>query len=303
MTRGIPYRFIPRPACPMCGQADAGIHGMRLDKSQGRRPRTVSGVGVTVKKCRACELIFADPMPAPLDLSDHYGLPPEAYWTPEYFTVSEDYFAAEISAAKRMLGGASGKVALDIGAGIGKGMVALTRAGFDTWGIEPSPSFRERALAGGEIAADRLQRASIEDAVFPPATFDLITFGAVLEHIQEPGEALVRALGWLKTGGVIQAEVPSSRHLIAKLANVFFALQGLNYVTNISPMHPPYHLYEFGLKSFEKHGRRFGYSVAEHSYQVAPIYHLPKLLHPPLRALMRATDSGMQLTVWIRKNA
>ena len=33
-------------------------------------------------------------------------------------------------------------------------------------------------------------------------------------------------------------------------------MRGTNYVTNISPMHSPFHLYEFGLKSFEELGKK-----------------------------------------------
>jgi 2-polyprenyl-3-methyl-5-hydroxy-6-metoxy-1,4-benzoquinol methylase len=285
----------------MCGQSKTKILGMRLNQSQGRHPRRVSGVGVSVRKCLTCELIFADPMPVPLDMSDHYELPPTAYWTPSYFAIVEDYFSAEIESAKALLGGPDGKVALDIGAGIGKCMVALARAGFEVYGIEPSASFRDLALAEMGIAAERLQLASIEDASFSPNTFDFITFGAVLEHLQEPGQAIVKALEWLKPNGVIQAEVPSSRYLMSRIVNMFFALHGVNYVTNISPMHIPYHLYEFGLNSFRVHGRRFGYEVCLYSYQVGSIYHLPRILHPPLRVTMDITNTGMQLTVWIRK--
>lgn len=37
--------------------------------------------------------------------------------------------------------------ALDIGAGLGKGMLSLQNAGFDTYGFEPSIPFYEKAMA------------------------------------------------------------------------------------------------------------------------------------------------------------
>lgn len=89
------------------------------------------------------------------------------------------------------------------------------------------------------IVADRLQLAGVEDATFSPDSFDFVTFGAVLEHIQEPGRAVERAMQWLKPGGVMHAEVPSSRYLISKVVNGYFSLRGVNLVTNLSPMHPP----------------------------------------------------------------
>ena len=68
-------------------------------------------------------------------------------------------------------------------------------------------------------------------------------------------------------------------------------------------MHVPYHLYEFALDSFEKNGERCGYSVVEHTVDVASIYNIPRLFHPLLRSVMSRNDTGMQLIVWLRKNA
>src|SRR5205085_2091982 len=83
----------------------------------------------------------------------------------------------------------------------------------------------------------------------PENFFDFITFGAVLEHLYHPAACLEKALQWLKPEGILQVEVPSSKHLVSKLINIYFTLIGTNFVTNISPMHAPFHMYEFSLKS------------------------------------------------------
>jgi SAM-dependent methyltransferase len=273
--------------------------GLRLNGTQGARPREATGIAVSIKKCRDCELVFADPQPIPALLSDHYGVPPDAYWSANAFEWSPAYFAEEITTAKRLLPFRQGMTALDIGVGLGKAMQSLTHAGFDAWGIEPSEPFYQRAVE--RIGPERLRLAAVEDAHFDAASFDFITFGAVLEHIYRPSEALAKALHWLKPGGIIQVEVPSSAHFMSKIFNLYFRLMGTNYVTNISPMHTPFHLYEFGLTSFERNGRINGYEIAEHLYQVCGIYHVPKALHGPLRWWMARTNTGMQLTVYLRK--
>ncbi|HEX7887929.1 MAG TPA: class I SAM-dependent methyltransferase [Ramlibacter sp.] len=296
------YEFIPVGECEMCGSRHHKVLGLRMNRSQGRHPRRVSGVGVTLKKCLQCELIFADPRPKPTEISEHYGVPPESYWTrPGHWDTPPEYFAREIAEAKRLLRFTPGMTALDIGAGLGKAMVAMQRAGFDVHGIEPSEPFRRHTIANAGIAPERLQLAGIEDAQYAPASFDFITFGAVLEHLQEPGRAIEKVMHWLKPGGVVQAEVPSSRHLVAKLINAFYALNGLNYVTNLSPMHSPYHLYEFSIESFRQHARRFDYEVVEHRHEVCSIYNVPRVLHPLLRSYMARTGTGMQLTVWLQR--
>ena len=283
----------------MCGTGDFRMLGMRLSASQGLSPRKAEGIAVPVKKCSACGLVFSAPQPIPNELSDHYGTPPEEYWSADawHWKWAPDYFGSEIARAKSLLSFTPGMKALDIGVGLGKAMKSLTAADFDAWGIEPSEPFRRKAVEVMGIAPDRIQLAAMENAEYPPGTFDFISFGAVLEHLYEPRAALERAMGWLKPGGILHAEVPSSDHLMSKLLNTYFRLRGTNYVTNLSPMHSPFHLYEFSLASFKN------FDVAYHEYQVCGIYHVPRLLHPPLRWLMRATNTGMQLSVFLRKPA
>ena len=294
------YDFQTIERCKMCGSTRHKVHGLRLNRSQGLRPRAVSGIAVSIEKCSDCGLLFANPLPVPEHLSDHYGLPPEDYWAAEVKSWDPTYFAKEIATAKRLIGFRQGMTALDLGAGLGKCMKSLTEAGFDASGIEPSDQFRDKAIELMGADAGRLQAATLEEAEFAPNSFDFITFGAVLEHLYDPDLALRKALGWLRPGGVIQAEVPNADFLVAKLVNVFFRLRGTNFITNTNPMHPPFHIYEFTLNSFEKNGARSGYEVVEHDYMVCTIYHVPKLLHPPLRWWMDRMNSGMQLTVWLR---
>jgi SAM-dependent methyltransferase len=232
-------------------------------------------------------------------------MPPEEYWGADqwHWQWTPDYFSTEIGHAKRLLPFAPGMKALDIGVGLGKSMKSLEHAGFEAYGIEPSEPFYDKALSIMGLDQSRVTLAAVEEAEFPKDMFDFITFGAVLEHVYSPSLALSRAMSWLKPGGIIQAEVPSSHHLIPKFLNLFFRLRGTNYVTNISPMHSPFHLFEFSLRSFEKNGRRIGYEVAHHDFTVCAIYHLPKLVHPPLRWWMRRRNSGMQIAVYLRKPA
>jgi 2-polyprenyl-3-methyl-5-hydroxy-6-metoxy-1,4-benzoquinol methylase len=287
------YTFRPVARCDMCDSTRFRVLGMRLNGRQGMRPARASGIAVTVKQCRDCDLIFSDPQPVPRDLSDHYGLPPEDYWTADVFSRDESYFSDEIETAKRLLSFRTGMTALDIGAGLGKTMHSLTAAGFDTWGIEPSRPFYERAVQ--QVDPARLAMTTLEDAVFEPACFDFITFGAVLEHLYSPSASIDKALTWLRPGGIVHAEVPNADHLVSKIINTYFRLRGTNYVTHISPMHPPYHLYEFTRRSFKK------YRLAAHRFMVCSVINLPGFTHPLLKWWMARTDTGMQLTVYLTR--
>jgi SAM-dependent methyltransferase len=190
--------------------------------------------------------------------------------------------------------------ALDIGAGIGKGMRAMTAAGMDVWGIEPSASFRAAALQMG-IDPTRLVAQPLEGASFERNKFDFVTFGAVLEHLPNPAQALERALGWLRPNGVLHAEVPSSDWLVARLVNTYFRLTGTEFVTQTSPMHAPFHLFEFTPESFLRNGERVGYHVVRVDRFTCGSLAGVALIDRALQRIMRATGTGMQLGLWLRK--
>ncbi|MFM7710552.1 MAG: class I SAM-dependent methyltransferase [Ferruginibacter sp.] len=245
-------------------------------------------------------LIFSNPMPVPINIQDHYGIPPEEYWKEDYFDVASDYFYREIEQSKQLVDFQAGMKSLDIGAGIGKCMIAMRKAGYDSYGIEASVPFFERAISKMGVSAEKLQCSAIENAYFPENHFDFITFGAILEHLYDPSSVLLNAVKWLKPGGIIHVEVPSSHWLIGSMINLYYRLTGTGFVTNLSPMHVPFHLYEFGIDSFRRNGEMIGYSIVLHEYYVCNTY-LPKIFDYLLKSYMRKTSRGMQLCVWLRK--
>ncbi len=293
------YRFEPVVACVMCGSTGAKTLGRRLNGHQGLRPRRAVGVATTVVQCRACGLIYANPRPVPETLAQHYDRPPEEYWQARYFEQEVDYFGYYADRFRRLWSGTGVPRALDVGAGLGKAMAALERRGFETFGIEPSAAFHSRATANG-IDPDRLQLAEVEDAEYEPGSFDFVSFASVLEHLHDPAAALTRVLEWLAPNGLIFVEVPSARWLLARLLNRAHRTRGLDYVTNLSPMHPPYHLYEFTLDSFSRHGQHTSYEVIDHRFVPCDTF-LPRHAGAFARRVMAATDTGMMLEVWLRQ--
>lgn len=296
------YNFNYIAQCDMCGSGTDKhkILGKRLNRSQGKRPKQKVGITTTVVKCSDCGLVYANPQPVPVDLQDHYGVPPETYWKESYLKLDESYFQKEIRRAKELTGFRDGMKSLDIGAGLGKAMLALQKAGFDVYGFEPSKQFHERAISEMGILPEKLKLGMIEEMNYPANTFDFISFGAVLEHLYEPSASILKALHWLKPGGIIHIEVPSSDWLINKIINLYYKLLRTDYVGNISPMHEPYHLYEFGLKSFQEHSKMHGYDLAFYEYYVCQTF-MPKFADPFLKRYMKKTRTGMQLCVWLRK--
>lgn len=288
--------------CNMCGsKADKHkILGKRLNSSQGKNPKNKIGITTTIVKCTNCGLIYSNPQPVPFDIQDHYGVPPESYWEENYFTVTDNYFQGEIERLKTLLDFREGTKSLDIGAGLGKQMIALSKTGFDAYGFEPSIQFHKIAVSKMGINPEKLKLGMIEEIEYPENHFDFISFGAVLEHLYDPSDSILKAMKWLKPNGIIHIEVPSSDWLIGKIINLVYKLKRTDYVGNLSPMHEPFHLYEFGLKSFEEHARQHGYELAFYEYYVCQTF-MPKIADYILKPYMRWTNMGMQICVWLRK--
>ena len=179
-------------------------------------------------------------------------------------------------------------------------MASLDAEGFATFGLEPSSSFRDRAISHTGIAADRLALSRIEDADYPQGMFDLVTFGAVLEHLPDPSGAIVRALQWTRPGGLVHIEVPSADWLMARLVDLVYRIQRQDLTCHLSPLHIPFHLFEFTPRSFERHAARTGYEVAHCRRYVGRTY-APRWADVALVPLMRATGAGLQIEVWLRK--
>ena len=298
------YTFVDVVKCNMCGSSTSTqlVLGKRLNQSQGKKPKKKTGVSTTVCKCSSCGLIYANPLPIPDNIQDHYGMPPESYWTEEYFTVNPNYFQGEIARLKQLISYKPGLKSLDIGAGLGKQMKVLESIGFDTYGFEPSEPFYERAISKMGISPQKLRLGMVEELDYPEEYFDFISFGVVLEHVYNPSASLEKALRWLKPNGIIHIEVPSSEWLTNKIINWYYRLSLSDYVGNISPMHEPYHLYEFSLRSFQKNSEINGYKIAHQEYYVCQTF-LPKAFDRIIKPIMQKTNTGMQLCVWLKKVA
>src|SRR5262249_33298835 len=152
------YRLIERTECNMCGAAtsEAKTLGRRLSTRQGFRPTRRVGVATTVIRCRSCGLVTANPIPLPAHIGQHYELEPENYWDAEYIDTGSGDPRFYANRFRELWIDTGTPVALDVGAGLGHNMIALDQLGFDVYGVEPSESFRTRALEHSGIDDDRL---------------------------------------------------------------------------------------------------------------------------------------------------
>jgi SAM-dependent methyltransferase len=109
---------------------------------------------------------------------------------------------------RRRLGllGSPGPRLLDVGAGRGRFVAAARAAGFDAAGIEPSS---RGVRAGRERYGVELRCVEIASAAVAPGSLDAVTLWHVLEHLDDPADALRTVAEWLAPDGVILIGVPN----------------------------------------------------------------------------------------------
>jgi 2-polyprenyl-3-methyl-5-hydroxy-6-metoxy-1,4-benzoquinol methylase len=101
------------------------------------------------------------------------------------------------------------RAVLDVGCSRGATAPALRERGVERIvGIEPD---LEDAAAAAQ-RYDEVLTSRLEEAEELRERFDAILFGDVLEHLEDPSDALVRVRPWLATGGVVIASVPNVGH-------------------------------------------------------------------------------------------
>jgi 2-polyprenyl-3-methyl-5-hydroxy-6-metoxy-1,4-benzoquinol methylase len=102
------------------------------------------------------------------------------------------------------------RAVLDVGCSRGATANALRARGVEfIAGIEPDAEDASEA----EKVYDRVIRGRLEDVAGGfGRSFDAVLFGDVLEHLEDPSEALVRVRPWLSPGGVVVASVPNLGH-------------------------------------------------------------------------------------------
>lgn len=96
---------------------------------------------------------------------------------------------------------------LDLGCGVGTLGALLERAGGEWTFLDPDAAAAAEARA---ILRGPVQRSTLEEARFPPASFALVTAFDVLEHVTDPQALLREVTRVLQPGGFFIATTPAA---------------------------------------------------------------------------------------------
>jgi SAM-dependent methyltransferase len=186
-------------ACPVCGKP------------------LVAGRRTWYRRCPACRFLASDLHVAINSALD--GHVEEAEREKGLFTLRQANFVRILDRMESCLGGRPSSL-LEVGCAHGWFMEAAETRGYTTTGLEPDKKFHVRSSSNG---------LNIIKGYFPGdldrnATFDVIVFNDVFEHLPNPHEAMGSVAERLNPGGALVINIPNSEGFFYRTASMLDGL-------------------------------------------------------------------------------
>ncbi|MCX6310244.1 MAG: class I SAM-dependent methyltransferase [Bacteroidetes bacterium] len=214
--------------CPVCG-------GVATELFLACKDHTVSKSSFEIVECKNCGFAYTSPRPIESELGKFYeseeyishsntskGIVSNLYQRVRKHTLAKKLELINSVEKKGAL--------LDIGCGTGEFLNTMKSGGWETIGIEPSPSARKQGVENYNL--DVREEKELEN--FPPNSFNVITMWHVLEHVPHLLERVQKLKDLLKYDGVLIIAVPNRNSHDAKHYGEYWAAYDV-----------PRHLYHF----------------------------------------------------------
>jgi|SRR5687767_10481749 len=240
--------------CGACGGTTHTHVGWR----GGAAHRNRLGVRIEIVRCDSCTHLYPHPMPFPKEGVEEIYADTESYFSAHDLEQKKQNSLQMISGIESRLG-RRGNI-LDIGCGRGELLWAAREAGWECVGLDPSPEYVEWARKNFGVEA---RLGTLEQMKFADASFDAVIMNGVIEHLYEPFNTLTEVLRVLKPNGVFYFDAPNEDGLYMQAGNVYMRARGRDWVLNLAPTFPPYHVQGFNPKSLRHLLTRVGFDLIE----------------------------------------
>jgi SAM-dependent methyltransferase len=212
----------------------------------------------SVLRCGTCGLGYTVPRPTPEALEAYY---PDSYVPYQEMpapTGLRQRLGARVDSARfsagirfgafRVLTRSQPGRLLDVGCGRGDLAEWFAARGWVVAGVEPAVDAARQAAERGI----EMHHGTLDDAPWPPGSFDAVTFNHALEHVPDPLLTLRQAAALVRPGGVVVVSVPN-----------FAAWQRRLFGTSWFPLDLPRHLQHFDRVSLPSMAREAGLDPSE----------------------------------------
>ena len=216
-------------------------------------PRYPKG-GWTIRRCVTCRMLFVSPRPSAADVNAMYvrgdlagGIHPDELTKHERMrAMDEPAWERDLDRIDRLRGSRTRRgTLLDFGCGDGAFVRLAARRGWQASGIDIGAWTREAA----ERYRTPLFTGPIEQAPYPPGSFDVIYSTSTFEHLADPMPVLRRMRTLIREGGTLfLGGLPNAEGLPARLLG-----------RNWPDIEPPMHLNFFTPRALGALARRAGF--------------------------------------------
>ena len=239
-------------ACGVCGSDKQQLLGWR----GGAAHHQGGGIRVRIVRCGACSHLYPDPMPFPAKDLDGLYKDTSGYFQGHDVEAKKSFGLSLLSQFEKALE-RRGRY-LDVGCGRGELLWAAREAGWEYEGVDPSSTYlgwaQQHLGVEGRIG-------TLEEAHFPDNHFDAISMGGVIEHLYEPYKTLQEVWRVLRPGGCLWLDAPNEDGLYMRIGNIYMRVLGRDWVINLAPTFPPYHVQGFNQHSLKKLLARVGFDI------------------------------------------
>jgi SAM-dependent methyltransferase len=184
--------------CPACGAIDVA----KRDVAPGKL--AIGGGPLVIARCR-CGAAFQPHVPTTDELArwyDYMGHNPHNVQSSPLLDRRIERMVRAFEPYRK-----TGRL-LEVGCGGGLFVHAATKAGWEVWGTEISPSC---AAVLQQLMGSRLHEGTIETAGFAEASFDGAAMIEVIEHLADPLPYLASIRRLLRPGGRLFLTTPNAR--------------------------------------------------------------------------------------------
>jgi SAM-dependent methyltransferase len=202
-------------------------------------------------RCRQCGLVYQNPRLSQAELSVHY---PNNY-LPYQQDAGERQTRFEQVSRDRAISRFCDRIIrkrpqpsclLDVGCATGAFLYAMQQRGWHVQGLEPNA---HAATQAKQVFGLDVFVGMLSEAVYPDASFDVVTLWDVLEHVQDVQATLVETARILKPGGLLVFSVPNPASIEARLfGSNWVGWERPRHLTLIPPRLIPAYLHKAGLE-------------------------------------------------------
>jgi radical SAM superfamily enzyme YgiQ (UPF0313 family)/2-polyprenyl-3-methyl-5-hydroxy-6-metoxy-1,4-benzoquinol methylase len=286
-------------ACPLCGEPATRLLYTLPD--------------FRVFRCPRCALVLRDARPNADEAAAMYDDPRYvesdlfANWHADYDEQSAEVRMFE--AALDRLGQATtpGKL-LDVGCAKGLFLHLAQKRGWQPYGVEIS---RPAAAFARQEFGLEVFNGTLEQAQFPPESFDVVSLWDLIEHLDDPFGFLREAARVLKPGGIIVILTPNHDSLITRMAYLLYHASARHFHKPLDLIYDYHHNWYFSRQTITRALQQAGFGdvlrvdgMGAHVSRWQDVVRYPRVLEWGADALDLVTErfgGAYRMIVYARK--